>query len=278
MLVKKVEESSEKYHGSNPISRSKLFRMVKNGQVCPQNYKYFLENPQEDTDALRFGRAFHKAVLEPHDFENEFAVCPVLDRRTKEGKLAWSEFVEKCGTREVITFETYTHIVGMVNAIKNDPYASALINGEVEKSYYWTDELTGIDVKCRPDVRIMLGDRPLLVDLKSTNDASTDNFSKECIKFGYDFQSAFYKEGADAFYSTEHGFCFIAVEKTPPYAVNVLEADELFIARGRDLYRRLLGELNYCQTTNDWYGYEGSRDIGGINKLTLPAYLLKNFE
>ena len=71
MAAQKVEESSEQYHGSKPISRSKLFRMVKNGQVCPQNYKYFLENPQEDTDALRFGRAFHKAVLEPRDFENE---------------------------------------------------------------------------------------------------------------------------------------------------------------------------------------------------------------
>lgn len=278
MNVKKVEETSAEYHGSKPISRSKLFRMIKNGQVCPQSYKHFEENPQEDTEALLFGRAFHKAALEPDDFLNEFAVCPVCDRRTKDGKQIWQDFLESSVGKDVISFESFQHIVGMCESIKNDPYASMLIKGEVEKSYYWQDELTGIEVKCRPDVRNVIGGKPLLIDLKSTSDASTEHFSKECIKFGYDFQTAFYKTGADAFYDADHGFCFIAVEKTPPYSVNVLEADELFIERGRALYRQLLGELNYCRETNDWYGYGGSKEIGGINKLTLPAYLLKDFE
>lgn len=86
MEVVKKDEEAKVYHSAAPVSRSKLFRIVKNGQICPVNFKFLSENPPEETDALIFGRAFHKIVLEPEGFDYEFAVCPVCDRRTKEGK------------------------------------------------------------------------------------------------------------------------------------------------------------------------------------------------
>lgn len=278
MKVEKREDASAEYHSSAPVSRTKLFRMMKNGQVCPKNYKYLLENPPDQTEALLFGRAFHKAVLEPDDFDKEFAVAPVCDRRTKQGKDIWNEFQESAKGKDVISDEMNKAILGMKESILSDTYARMLVSGEVERSYYWTDDLTGIECKCRPDVRFERRNAAIIVDLKSTTNASTDYFSKECMKLGYDLQAAMYKQGVDDFYSKKHSFVFIAVEKTPPYALNVLEADEFFIKKGQALYRELLGTLKYCMDTDDWYGYGGAKELGGINDLTLPAYMLKDFE
>lgn len=278
MEVKKIKDTNEEYHASEAVSRSKLFRMIKNGQVCPQNYHYLEENPPEQTGALLFGRAFHKAVLEPETFADEFVVAPICDRRTKEGKTTWERFVSEAENKDVLTAEEYEHILGMVESINRHPIARKLLRGEIETSYYWMDELTGIQCRCRPDARRTIGGVPHIIDLKSTQDASTEHFSKDAIKFGYDLQTAMYKKGVDAFYGAEHRFIFIPVEKTPPYTVNVMLVDDLFIKKGNALFRELLGELKYCMETGDWYGYSGPKELGGINDLTLPAYLLKEFE
>lgn len=278
MNVEKKSESNYTYHASNPISRSKLFRMIKNGQICPKNYKFLDDNPPEPTDSLVFGQAFHKFVLEPETFENSFAISPLCDRRTVQGKAIWNGFISNSEGKQVITQESFDAIRGMADSIKSDKYAKRLLSGDVETSYYWIDDLTEIECKCRPDVLTKVGGQRFIVDLKSTTNAATDSFARECIKFGYDLQAAMYKQGVDAYYGEEHSFVFIAVEKTAPYTYNILQADEFFIKKGQALFRELMGELKYCRDTGDWYGYGGAKEYGGINDLTLPAYMLKEFE
>lgn len=278
MVVKKLNENSSFYHASEPISRSKLIRMIKNGQLCPKNYKFLEDNPPDPTDALIFGQAFHKFVLEPQTFENDFVVSPICDRRTSQGKAIWSDFILSSEGKQVITQESFDAIKGMADSINSDKYAKRLLSGDIETSYYWTDDLTGIECKCRPDVLTQIGEQHVIVDLKSTTNASTDSFSRECLKFGYDLQTAMYKQGVDSHYGKNHSFIFVAVEKTAPYTLNILQADELFIKKGQALFRELLGELKYCRDTGDWYGYGGPKEYGGINDLTLPAYMLKDFE
>jgi hypothetical protein len=71
-------------------------------------------------------------------------------------------------------------------------------------------------------------------------------------------------------------FVFIAVEKKPPYALNILEADEIFIRKGYDDFRTYLGMLKYCRETDNWYSYTG--ETGRPNVLNLPAWLIKEYE
>lgn len=279
MEVKKVSESAEAYHASEPLSRSRLFTMVKGGVICPKNFLYAEKNGKRDTAALLFGRAFHKAILEPNDFFSEFAISPSgIDRRTTEGKNASMAFAENAETRQILTPDDFEKIIGMVESVKENKTASKLILGEIEQSYYWTDEETGLKLKCRPDVRRQNKKGALIVDVKSAQDASTDAFQKEAVKYGYDVQAVHYKSGVDAFYGVEHRFIFLVVEKTPPYLVNILEPDEAFLARGRELYRRILGEIAYARKTGDWYGFEGPDGFGAVNKLKLPNYLAKDYE
>lgn len=144
------------------------------------HYKYFHDNPEnKDTPALQFGRAYHKYCLEPYDFYNEFAVAPNVNRRTKAGKEEWEEFVEENKGKEVISEEMYETIDAMRNALYSTPFAKKLIYGEHEKSFFWTDEESGFECKCRPDSFGKVGGQPICVDLKTCQCAETEKFMRD---------------------------------------------------------------------------------------------------
>jgi hypothetical protein len=225
---------------------------------------------------MLFGSAFHKYVLEPDDFDKEFAVAPNVDRRTKAGKEQYTEFIIANPNKSIISVDDYTTICGMRDSINANKYAKALIQGEAERSFYWTDEITGEQCKCRPDTRRTVGNRNIIVDLKSCESAATDDFQRDVISYSYDLQAYMYPEGVKHVTGEESDFIFIAVEKKPPYLLNILQADEFIMKRGESLFREYIGIYHECKQTGNWYGYNGF--TGAINNLSLPAYLLKEFE
>lgn len=99
---------------------------------------------------------------------------------------------------------------------------------------------------------------------------------RDCTRFGYDLQSAMYKEGVEIITGEPHTFIFIAVEKMEPYLVNIFQADDLFIRRGQDLFREYIGMYAECKKTGNWYGYNGFS--GYINTLSLPRWIAKEYE
>ena len=110
----------------------------------------------------------------------------------------------------------------------------------------------------------------MIVDYKTTTDASPSAFSRSCVNYGYDFQAGMYCEGVEKCLDIKPRFVFIAQEKDPPFAVNVLEADEEMIQHGKDIFRELLGIYHECKTTDNWYGYLGPKPV--ISRLSLPAW------
>ena len=75
---------TEKEYRQHPaISRSELWHI----RESPEKFKWYREHPEQPSPALIFGQVFHKLALEPNTFYDEFAVAPIIDRRTKDGKL-----------------------------------------------------------------------------------------------------------------------------------------------------------------------------------------------
>jgi len=260
--------TNAEYRKKEGISSSDLKRMMKS----MAHWKYYHDNPEDnDTEALQFGRAYHKLMLEPDDFDNEFIVSPKFDRRTKDGKAAYEEFIKKAEGKEVINEETYQKLLEMQKALYDTPFVKLLIKGEHEKSFFWTDEQTGIPCKCRPDSFGQIKDQYVAIDLKTTKDAETDHFMRDALKLGYDIQACHYCEGLEATYKKPFKFIFIAQEKTAPYLVNVLEADDYFMASGRELRSKLLDEYKKAEETGIYEGYMSKE--GGINSLSVPAWL-----
>ena len=265
--------SNAEYRKRDGISSSDLKRMMKSMAT----WKYYHDNPEDgDTEALQFGRAYHKLMLEPDDFDNEFIVSPKFDRRTKDGKAAYEEFLKKAEGKEVISEETYQKLLEMQKALYDTPFVKLLIKGEHEKSFFWTDEKSGIPCKCRPDSFGQIKDQYVAVDLKTTKDAETDHFMRDALKLGYDIQAVHYCEGLETVYKKPFKFIFIAQEKTAPYLVNVLEADDLFMKSGRELRNSLLGQYKESLETGIYEGYM-TKD-GGINSLSVPKWLADNLD
>lgn len=269
-------ESNKEYHSNlEAVSKSRLERFSKS----PQWFKWCEEHPPETTDDLVEGSAFHKLVLEPQDFAKEYAILPPCDRRTKDGKATYESFLLESNGLQIITQEQYNMICGMRDSVMSNKYARVILQGEVEQSYYWTDDLTQELCKCRPDVLRPINDRILITDLKSCRSADTESFTRDVVKFGYDLQSAMYREGVSKVLEKDISlidFVFVAVEKKPPYLINILQASSLVLERGNSLFRHYLGQYAECKKTGNWYGYNGFS--GGVNNLSLPAYLLKDID
>lgn len=264
--------TEQEYRQHPAISRSDLFKI----KESPEKFRYYKDNPEPPTPALVFGQLFHAMALQPDMLSEMFAIAPNVDRRTKAGKEAYAEFEQSSQNKTVVTADMAELATEMCKSLYSNEAARKLLDGEKEKPFFWIDELTGEECKCRTDVLTQIGDLNIIVDLKSAESAATENFTKDAVKYGYDFQSAHYKTGVEKNTGKEYLFVFIVVEKKPPYAVNILQADDLFVRRGYDIFRELIGIYHDCKQTGNWYGYLGK--FNQINSLALPAWLAKEVE
>lgn len=251
----------EEYRKDPAVNKSTLWEMRKS----PAHYKYALDHPQPDTPALKFGRALHMAVLEPDAYSKHYAVGIDADRRTKAGREQWDAFQAANADREIISSADHDVIVEMYSAVWNA--AGKLLNKTGrEIPAFWRDPDTGIKCKCRWDAIDNRLNCYKVIDLKTCADASTEAFTKDALKYGYDVQAAHYLRGFRAVYGKKKvDFYFVCIEKTPPYAVNVIKASDSFIERGTWILMDLMNKLGECRKTDAWPSY-------GNNELVLPEW------
>lgn len=246
--------SNKEYRSMEGISRSELWTLL---SKTPMHFLYESMNPKEDTPALAFGRATHKAILEPESFYDEYAEGITVDRRTKEGKQKYEEFLASVGDKEVVSPENMEILVAMKAVIDKDPTASAFLTGEHEQSFFWTDSATGEKCKVRPDCIAEVDGKKYLVDYKTTDSCADGAFERSVKKYGYKFQAGMYREGYFQSTFEDVGFAFVAQEKTAPYAVRVYVCTEEFINEGYNQFREAIGIYHDCKVKNHYYGYEG---------------------
>lgn len=184
----------------------------------------------------------------------------------------WSDVLAKWqennGHRIVLSQETWDQLHAMKAAVMAHPAARALLTGKpgkAEQSVYWVDHVTGQLCRCRPD--FWRADN-VLVDVKTTDDASLEGFGKSISNWRYDVQDAFYCDGVKAATGNDvRAFVFLAVEKRPPYAVACYMLTPEDVELGRLQYRRDLAVYAQCQQSGQWPGY-GDK----IQTATLPAW------
>lgn len=276
-MAKYLEISNAEYRQMEGLASTDIKRMMRSMAY----WKYFNDHPEEekDTKALKFGRASHKFMLEPFDFDNEYAVEPKVDRRTKEGKEIYAKFESESAGKEIIDEETRDKLTAMREMLYKTPYVKTLLNGEHEKSFFWTDAATGIKCKCRPDSYGKFGKHNVIVDYKTTTNAETDAFMRSALKYNYDVQAAHYSAGLEEVYGKDYLFIFIAQETTAPYLVNVLQADAYFMENGREVRRVMLETYKKCVELDEYPAYMGFKDDKHyFNDLSIPAWLKNAME
>lgn len=264
--------TEKEYRTAPAVSRTELWRLKESPEKC----MFYRENPLPVTPALIFGQALHKAVLEPEDFYKDFAVSPGFNRRTKQGKADYEAFCSANSEKITISADDMAAISTMSEVILRHEFCKTLLSGDHEVPYFWTDELTGEPCKCRADCITKLNGINYIIDLKTCESAETTAFMKKAIDYGYHVQAAMYTEGVRANLKEDCNFIFIAIEKKPPYSINILAASDLFMTYGYDKFRELLGVYHECKATGDWYGYLGK--FNEINSLGIPAWIAREYE
>jgi len=255
------ELPNEQYHGGLGVSSSNVKEIL----ASPLHMVSRMLLPQEPSPAMEFGTALHRAVLEPKKFETAYAVPPKVDRRTKEGKAAWEEWVSRGYVP--ISQEDMDTLFWMRDSVMGHPKIGPLLQkAEGEISCFSRDQETGLLLKCRFDA--LVKDLGIALDLKTTQDATPEEFARSIEKFKYYVQDPFYRNvGGDALGTKIRGFLFVAMEKKAPYQVQAYLLSEEDIALGEIQIRKGLDLLKKCLDSGEFPGYSNE-----IQEIAMPGW------
>ena len=125
--------------------------------------------------------------------------------------------------------------------------------------------LGNITLKGRPDLIAKDANGDLVVvDLKTTQDASPAAFAKDVANFKYHLQAAFYMRLTGA-----KKFVIVAQEKELPCANRVYTLDEAALAEGNRLMDEAIALYTQCVAFDSWPTY--TKDI---TTLSLPKWAI----
>lgn len=248
--------SQKEYRSLDAVSRSDLWEANKS----PLHYKYQAEfGNKKDSKALVFGSLVHKLVLEADKFDDEFAIAPNVDRRTKSGKEEYDRFLIESEGKMVVTLEDYEIACAMAKVVQNDPEASRLLyegKPQYEQSFTWLDSQSGINCKIRPDCLNELDGQKYIIDYKTTDSCADGHFERSAKKYGYQLQVGMYSEGMFNQDFDDYKFIFIVQEKTEPYAVRIYDVDDSYRDFGMDLFHELTLKIAHCYEADKFEGYD----------------------
>lgn len=240
------------YHNHPAVSVHQLMRILR----APALYAHERANPPQPTDAMRLGSLTHCAVLEPAAVADRYAAWTGPSRATKEGKAAWLQFQEANAGKEIVDAADIAKAATIAAAVRAHPAASALLASlsAVETPIFWTDPATATACRSKLD-GVRHGAQPLIVDLKTTQDASPRAFARSAVNYMYHMQAAAYIRALACSGQPDARVMIIAVETSAPHLVAVYELTPSLILAGTELLDRALRIYANCELIGDWPGY-----------------------
>jgi hypothetical protein len=262
-----------------------------------RSFKAWLDGDNVDapTDRMTFGRYEHALIYEGRDVADaRFEVAParggdgpdagmLIDR--KKNRAQWKAFEAGLGGREWVRPELAANAVAMLDALASHHEAGPLLfpasDGDNEVSLWWTDDATGVRLRCRFDRVVKCGGVWMLPDLKTTEDASDFAVAKTAQRFAYHMKAAMYLDAWAKHTGEPVMMPLIFVETSANPAVNVKwceitdQAHGRPIELGRQQYRRIIREIQECQSSGDWREpFERTERA----PLALPGWVMREHE
>jgi exodeoxyribonuclease VIII len=265
------------YYAIKALSHSKLSCLAQN----PMEFKMrYVDDPPtlppKESDAFAMGHAVHCLALEPEKFDERFAVAPKVDRRTTAGKVAWAEYLADCEGKTVLDEQDHADAIACVQALNNHPEFATIMaqprRVEVEHQF----DLFGHRFKAKPDC--IVDSMKLIVDIKTTDDASPHRWQWSAVDYGYHRQAWIYRGAIELSHANKepvtesYRFIFAVVEKPKPSTrgipptVALYELDSDTMRMGCEDTFALVREYERRTETNDWQQPYSS----GIVPLRLP--------
>lgn len=207
----------------------------------------------EDNRAMfDLGKAAHALVLGE---ERQFAIIDADDWRTKAAKEA-RDAAYAAGKTPLLA-EQWGRVAAMADASRAQLAAHAdarhaFTNGKPDATLVWQEGETWC--RCRLDWLPNRG--RIFYDLKSTESANPETWSRQLYALGYDIQAAFYRRAIRAVLGIEDpAFEFVVQEVQPPYALSVIGLPPGAVDMADRKVDAALDLWRWCLSNDKWPGY-----------------------
>jgi hypothetical protein len=220
------------------------------------HYKFILGNKPAATPAMRTGNVIHAALLERERYAREMVLKPDFNRRSNAGKAEEAAWLEANEGKIIVSESDAELIDAILSSVERKPHVIAMLDAaEKEVTGLGYDESTRLLCRIRPDA--MLIDDGMILDLKTSTDASPRAFERSIYQYGYHIQAAFYLRVASQIVGRRlEMFRWIVVEKTPPYEVAVYDADSAWLSMGDQEIDRAVRRIDKAMRSGVWDGYQ----------------------
>jgi hypothetical protein len=236
------------------------------------------------TAALRFGDAFHLAVLQPDLFGQRYDAAAPCAATKKDGKPCryngkvrirgqwYCQTHKPPGDADYIGNLTPAESLAL-HRMHQEVHAHKLVSTmlrnkvHIELSGVW-DEPTnyGHEIRCKLRVDLLTEMKYVglsVVDFKSTQSARKEDFEKTIYQRRYHVQAAHYLRGMATLGIETSGYFLVAVEKEEPHACVCYHLDEDAIESGNETLEAAYDIYASCVDEGKWPGYaSGAADIG----------------
>jgi exodeoxyribonuclease VIII len=184
---------------------------------------------------MRLGTAVHSALLEPDEFAKIYDVTD-LRKNTK----AYKEMLSENPRKIYLNNSDWRSIQEIKRRFAQNREATELLEFCSKRETEVKREIQGVPFRGFVDAM----SKDVIIDIKTTQDASEEGFSKSVYNFSYHLQAAIYKEltGASEFY-------IIAVENTAPHNIciyrlsqDALDSGYSMMSKGIDSFKNWNGE------------------------------------
>lgn len=265
----------DKYHAEARSGAVVSASMLREFRCCPAHYRALVagESAPRDSDALRFGRAAHKFILEGAEaFAAAFRVGGPVNEATGRSygpaTRAFADWLRDNGMerKNTVTASEVDTVRSMAQAVRDHEAARNLL------SRGWPERSVRVEMERLPcQIRLdWLTPGETAVELKTIE--NIERFEGDARRFGYLYQLAFYRDVARAAGAEHVAVTVVVVEKKEPHRVGIWNFADETLEPYAVQNRLALASLHRCRAENRWpTGFETPRDfpVAGIP----PAWL-----
>ena len=291
------------YHENREIVSS---TGLKHAKKSTRDFVWYVIHGTEKRLTFDFGNAFELALMDQingtNDFDNAVAVMQTMQwtqealsqkpdlvnpKASKVYKQLSNEFIQKNASKYLIPdvgIESEYHLKHMVySCIANNTIRQLLSGTTYQKSLVWTDPDVGIKCKTRPDICMVK--KNVILDIKTTINASPKGFAKQVANLDYPLQAVMQCQGAmhtGLMEKVDHYF-WLAIEKHAPFNVALYELPKEELEYFTDEYLYILkrcakglNQISSYKQESDIYNFasygEQSENKHGILELQIPLW------
>lgn len=270
-------------YAAEPLKRGDAKFTVRShvlAEVVRNPMRWLMGYESPESKAKEFGEVLDCLALTPTQWPKRFCMLPEdaprrpSDRQRNAKKPSpetlasiewWDDFNDRTSGASIITNELNATVHGALQRLKDNGKIAAFLGSGMTQAWvvgYYRDPETGLEVPTKALIDIVpKAEDPIfgemLGDLKSTRNAEPRQFAKDCFRYRYHMQAAWYLDHWNAATGeSRNQFLHVVVENFAPFECRMPLLSQRFIDHGRLLYQAALALYCKCLSLNRWPSYD----------------------